>query len=81
MRLLIEANTKQSEAPLAEAESLLSTLAEAWMACTPAGPEQEFPWTISAEATIPAKHAFAGRTTSRDRALAGLSPRWRIPIP
>ena len=36
VRLLIEANTKQTESPLAEAESLLSTLAEAWKACTPA---------------------------------------------
>ncbi len=43
LRLLIEANTKQSEAPLAEAESLLSTLAEAWMACTPAVLEQGLP--------------------------------------
>jgi flagellar secretion chaperone FliS len=34
-RLLIEANAKQIEAPLAEAEVLLSTLAEAWRACVP----------------------------------------------
>src|SRR5215469_15800925 len=32
-RLLIEANAKQSEVPLAEAEALLATLAEAWKAC------------------------------------------------
>jgi flagellar secretion chaperone FliS len=43
LRLLIEANTKQMEAPLAEAESLLSTLAEAWNACTLAVPGQDFP--------------------------------------
>jgi flagellar protein FliS len=43
LRLLIEANMKQIEAPLAEAESLLSTLAEAWKACTPAVPERSFP--------------------------------------
>jgi flagellar protein FliS len=40
--LLIEANIKQSEAPLAEAEGLLSTLAEAWKACTPAACEHTF---------------------------------------
>jgi flagellar protein FliS len=41
--LLVEANIKQIEAPLAEAEGLLSTLAEAWKACTPAMPEPGFP--------------------------------------
>jgi len=39
VRLLVEANTKQSEARLAEAEGLLSPLAEAWKACTPTVPE------------------------------------------
>jgi flagellar protein FliS len=34
-RLLIESNTRQIEAPLVEAEKLLSTLAEAWTACAP----------------------------------------------
>jgi flagellar protein FliS len=43
VRLLIQANMKQAEAPLAEAESLLSTLAQAWKACTPAVPERSFP--------------------------------------
>jgi flagellar protein FliS len=45
LRLIIEANTKQIETPLAEAEGLLSTLAEAWNACTPAvpAPEHNFP--------------------------------------
>jgi flagellar secretion chaperone FliS len=43
LRLLIEAGLKQTEAPLAEAEGLLSTLAEAWKACTPAAPEHSFP--------------------------------------
>ena len=33
VRLLIKANLQQIEAPLAEAEGLLSTLAEAWTAC------------------------------------------------
>lgn len=41
-RLLVEANTKQIEAPLAEAEALLSTLAEAWGACTTAAPQRGF---------------------------------------
>jgi flagellar secretion chaperone FliS len=40
VRLLIEANLKQMEGPLAEAETLLSTLAEAWKACTPPSPER-----------------------------------------
>jgi flagellar secretion chaperone FliS len=35
LRLLIEANTRQIEAPLAEAEGLMSTLAGAWKACSP----------------------------------------------
>ena len=34
-RLLVEANAQQIDAPLAEAEALLSTLAEAWKTCTP----------------------------------------------
>jgi flagellar secretion chaperone FliS len=33
--LLVEANARQIETPLAEAERLMSTLAEAWKACTP----------------------------------------------
>lgn len=35
LRLLIDANVKQSERPLAEAERLLSTLADAWIQCAP----------------------------------------------
>lgn len=35
LRLLIEGNARQTEAPLAEAERLLSTLAEAWYQCAP----------------------------------------------
>jgi flagellar secretion chaperone FliS len=35
MRLLIEANAKQIETPLAEVEALMSSLAEAWKACSP----------------------------------------------
>jgi flagellar secretion chaperone FliS len=42
MRLLIEANAKQIDAPLAEAESLICILAEAWKACTPNLREPEF---------------------------------------
>ena len=42
VRLLIEANIEQSEAPLAESERLLGTLAEAWQACAPAVPEHGF---------------------------------------
>jgi flagellar secretion chaperone FliS len=43
VRLLIQANLKQSEAPLIEAEGLLSTLAEAWLACTTTASEHSFP--------------------------------------
>jgi flagellar protein FliS len=35
-RRLIEANAEQADAPLAEAEALLTTLADAWKAITPA---------------------------------------------
>lgn len=42
LRLLIAANTQQIEAPLAEAQQLLSTLAEAWKGCT-VTPEEHFP--------------------------------------
>jgi flagellar protein FliS len=58
-RLLIQANIKQIEAPLAEAESLLSTLAEAWRACTPAVPEHSFP---SSELVL--QEAYAGDSSS-----------------
>ena len=33
LRLLIQANAEQAEAPLAEAEKLISTLQEAWAGC------------------------------------------------
>ncbi len=39
LRLLIEGNVKQSEKPLAEAEGLLSTLADAWAVCVPQQPD------------------------------------------
>jgi flagellar protein FliS len=39
IQLLIESNIRQIEAPLLEAEQLLSTLAEAWTACAPAESE------------------------------------------
>ena len=42
LRLLIQANIEQREAPLIEAESLLSTLGQAWKACTPQLSEPEF---------------------------------------
>ena len=42
-RLLIAANCQQLEAPLAEAEGLLSTLAGAWKACSPTVREPDFP--------------------------------------
>jgi flagellar secretion chaperone FliS len=42
LRLLIEANIKQIESPLTEAEGLLSTLAEAWKLCTPVEAEYGF---------------------------------------
>lgn len=41
LKLLMESNANQTEAPLAEAESLLSTLAEAWIRCVP--PQQPRP--------------------------------------
>jgi flagellar secretion chaperone FliS len=42
IRRLIEANATQKEAPLADAERLMSTLNEAWKACTPGGREPEY---------------------------------------
>jgi flagellar protein FliS len=42
-RLLIAANTKQLEAPLAEAEGLLATLADGWKTCSPCGCELDLP--------------------------------------
>lgn len=42
LRLLVQANAQQSEAPLVEAEALLATLAEAWKGCKPAAPEAGF---------------------------------------
>jgi len=42
MRLLVQANAKQIELPLAEAEGLMSTLAEAWKASTPNVRESDF---------------------------------------
>jgi len=43
VRLLIDANVKQTESPLAEAEALLFPLAEAWTACTPPVSDRDFP--------------------------------------
>ena len=48
IRLFIESNAKQAEGPLAEAERLLSTLADAWSQCVPAQTE-----------SIEAGHEFA----------------------
>jgi flagellar secretion chaperone FliS len=39
LRLLMEGNAKQIEKPLAEAEQLLSTLADAWIRCAAPPPE------------------------------------------
>jgi flagellar secretion chaperone FliS len=43
VRLLIEANVKQTESPLTEAEALLLPLAEAWKACTPPVADRDIP--------------------------------------
>ncbi len=40
-RLLIDANSRQVDAPLAEAQTLMSTLQEAWENCGPAQPVRE----------------------------------------
>lgn len=45
IRRLIEANATQKEAPLADAERLLATLAEAWQACSPGVRDSEYPTT------------------------------------
>jgi flagellar protein FliS len=39
LKLLMESNAKQIERPLAEAEQLLSTLADAWIRCAPESSE------------------------------------------
>ena len=41
-RLLIESNSRQIDAPLAEAERLLSTLLEAWLHCAPAAQAEDY---------------------------------------
>jgi flagellar protein FliS len=41
--LLVQANIQQSEAPLSEAETLLSTLAQAWKDCVPPTPDPDSP--------------------------------------
>ncbi len=43
LRLLIEANVKQIEAPLLQAEALLSTIAGAWKARFPVGFDSDLP--------------------------------------
>lgn len=45
IRRLIEANATQKDAPLADAECLMSTLDEAWKACTAGLREAEYPDT------------------------------------
>jgi flagellar protein FliS len=45
--LLIRANSEQSEAPLAEAEKLLTTLLEGWMTCQPPRQPEDFRRTPS----------------------------------
>lgn len=60
MRLLIQANAKQIDAPLEEAERLLSTLDEAWRACSPGAREPEPP----AIDPIPDTFAFTGTAST-----------------
>jgi flagellar secretion chaperone FliS len=59
---LIEANATQKEAPLADAERLLSTLNEAWVHCAPGFREPEYATTelipdsyIASDAAAPAR--------------------------
>jgi flagellar secretion chaperone FliS len=42
-KLLVEANSRQNEALLAEAENLMATLGAAWKACRPPAPETAEP--------------------------------------
>jgi flagellar secretion chaperone FliS len=56
-RLLIEANTRQIEAPLAEAEGLMATLAGAWKACRPPEHELDFP---NSDLVLPDAYAIRG---------------------
>ena len=44
-KLLIQANTEQSDLPLAEAERLLSTLLEGWEACVEGVRRHDEAWT------------------------------------
>jgi flagellar protein FliS len=61
IRLLVDANIKQSEAPLAEAEGLLTTLAEAWKACSPAAPDPAYGASFRADAHAVSESASAAR--------------------
>jgi len=54
LRLLIDGNVRQSEGPLAEAERLLSTLAEAWARCAP--PQSE---SVSRQDEVGTKQGLA----------------------
>jgi flagellar protein FliS len=58
LKLLIDANVKQSEKPLAESECLLSTLAEAWTRCAP--PQSE---SVSRQSEVETKQDLAARET------------------
>lgn len=64
VRLLVEANSKQIEAPLAEAESLLSTLAAAWKACNPPQLEPSLPNTdpVFRPSDLLPRDAYAGKS-------------------
>jgi flagellar secretion chaperone FliS len=56
IRRLLEASATQKEAPLADAERLLSTLEEAWKTCTPGLREPEY----SAADLIPDTYVASG---------------------
>ena len=61
VRLLIESNRTQLEAPLVEAETLLSTLAEAWKGCTPAPEEHVSPQRETPSLDAHSNEYFAAR--------------------
>ncbi len=61
VRLLIESNRTQLEAPLVEAETLLSTLAEAWKGCSPAPAEHVSPQREGPSRDAHSSEYFAAR--------------------
>lgn len=70
IRRLIEANATQKEAPLADAERLMSTLDEAWRACTPGVREPEYSATDPILDTYASeRHGSTGAMTTPSGAL------------